>query len=95
MEQLDSPPAASGIPWGSLRYLIEEVMYGGRVMDSYDRRVLHTYMAEYFGDFLFDKCQKFHFYKGGSVEYCIPGDTSREGLLGELDAVMFCLTRAS
>jgi dynein heavy chain, axonemal len=37
------------IPWGSLRYLIGEVMYGGRVTDSFDRRVLMTYLHEYMG----------------------------------------------
>uniref|UniRef100_A0A3B5R955 Uncharacterized protein n=1 Tax=Xiphophorus maculatus TaxID=8083 RepID=A0A3B5R955_XIPMA len=30
------------IPWGSLKYLIGEVMYGGRVIDSFDRRILTT-----------------------------------------------------
>uniref|UniRef100_A0A3Q0RTU3 Uncharacterized protein n=1 Tax=Amphilophus citrinellus TaxID=61819 RepID=A0A3Q0RTU3_AMPCI len=28
------------IPWGSLKYLIGEVMYGGRAIDSFDRRIL-------------------------------------------------------
>jgi dynein heavy chain len=43
------------IPWASLKYLIGEAMYGGRVTDGYDRRVLITYLEEYMGDFLFDK----------------------------------------
>uniref|UniRef100_A0A3B4ZWS6 Dynein heavy chain ATP-binding dynein motor region domain-containing protein n=1 Tax=Stegastes partitus TaxID=144197 RepID=A0A3B4ZWS6_9TELE len=30
----------SNIPWGSLKYLIGEVMYGGRAIDSFDRRIL-------------------------------------------------------
>ena len=60
------------MPWGSLRYLIGEAMYGGRVTDSYDRRVLVTYLAEYFGDFLFDSFQPFHFYKSGQVDYNVP-----------------------
>jgi dynein heavy chain len=49
------------IPWGSLKYLIGDAMYGGRVSDDYDRRVLQTYMHEYFGDFIFDTFQKFYF----------------------------------
>jgi MoxR-like ATPase len=49
------------IPWNSLRYLIGEAMYGGRVTDSYDRRILITYLEEYMGDFLFDDCQPFFF----------------------------------
>ena len=49
------------IPWGSLRYLIGEAMYGGRVTDNYDRTVLVTYLDEYMGDFLFDKNKEFFF----------------------------------
>jgi dynein heavy chain len=60
------------IPWGSLRYLIGEAMYGGRVTDSFDRRVLITYLDEYMGDFLFDDCQPFFFSRAGGVDYCIP-----------------------
>ena len=43
------------IPWASLKYLIGDAMYGGRVTDDYDRRVLTNYLEEYMGDFLFDK----------------------------------------
>jgi dynein heavy chain len=51
------------IPWGSLRYLIGEAMYGGRVTDDLDRRVLTTYLDEFMGDFLFDKNNEFFFAK--------------------------------
>jgi dynein heavy chain len=59
------------LPWGSLKYLIGDAMYGGRVSDDMDRRVLKTYLEEYMGDFLFDDCQKFLFSKVG-FEYCLP-----------------------
>ncbi|VDL92009.1 unnamed protein product [Schistocephalus solidus] len=48
------------------------VMYGGRTIDNYDRRVLTTYMEEYFGDFLFDEFQTFHFYHDETIDYMIP-----------------------
>lgn len=60
------------LPWGSLKYLIGDAMYGGRVSDDMDRRVLKTYLEEYMGDFLFDDCQKFTFSKVG-FDYCLPG----------------------
>ena len=56
-------------------------MYGGRVMDSYDRRVSCTYMDEYFGDFLFDEHQPFHFYKDAIVDYVIPPEGNRDDYL--------------
>ncbi|CAF1405518.1 unnamed protein product, partial [Adineta steineri] len=65
------------IQWSTLRYLIGEVMYGGRVIDSYDRRIIRTYMKEYFGDFVFDSVQQFHFFidittKPLKYDYFIP-----------------------
>ena len=62
-------------------------MYGGRTIDSYDRRVLKTYMDEYFGDFLFDVFQPFHFYQDQQIDYMIPGEVDetsdfRENFLG-------------
>ena len=59
------------LPWGSLKYLIGDAMYGGRVSDDMDRRILKTYLEEYMGDFLFDDCEKFSFSKVG-FEYTIP-----------------------
>jgi dynein heavy chain len=46
-------------------------MYGGRVSDDMDRRILKTYLEEYMGDFLFDDCEKFTFSRTG-FEYTIP-----------------------
>lgn len=59
------------MPWVSLRYLIGEAMYGGRVTDSFDRRVIVTYLEEYMGDFLFDKSQDFFFSNVG-YDYQVP-----------------------
>lgn len=42
-------------------------MYGGRVIDDFDRRIVKTYMNEYMGDFLFDFFQPFHFYRDPTV----------------------------
>jgi len=59
------------LPWETLRYLIGEAMYGGRVTDDYDRRVLNTYLKEYLGDFIFDSNQVYFFSRSGA-DYVIP-----------------------
>lgn len=59
------------LPWSTLRYLIGEAMYGGRVTDDYDRRVLNCYLKEFFGDFIFDTNQKF-FFSTAEFDYVIP-----------------------
>lgn len=74
------------IPWNSLKYLIGEVMYGGRVIDDFDRRIVKTYMDEYMGDFLFDPFQPFHFYQDNSVDYVIPMEAqTRDEFIASID----------
>lgn len=74
------------IPWNSLKYLIGEVMYGGRVIDDFDRRIVRTYMDEYFGDFLFDPFQPFHFYRDDAVDYLIPMEAlTRDEFIAAID----------
>ena len=62
------------IPWDTLRYLIGEAMYGGRVSDDYDRRVLKTYLKEYMGDFIFEKT--FFFSRAGGFDYTLPASNA-------------------
>lgn len=66
------------VPWESLRYLVGEVMYGGRVTDSFDRRVLTTYLKEYMGEFLFDEFQRFHFFHDDVLDYKLPDRCDRD-----------------
>ncbi|XP_039416979.1 dynein heavy chain 10, axonemal isoform X2 [Corvus cornix cornix] len=75
------------IPWSSLKYLIGEVMYGGRAIDSFDRRILTVYMDEYLGDFLFDTFQVFHFYKSNTIDYKIPAGKGKDDFVEAIEAL--------
>nr|XP_044631957.1 dynein axonemal heavy chain 10 isoform X1 [Equus asinus] len=75
------------IPWGSLKYLIGEVMYGGRAIDSFDRRILTTYMDEYLGDFIFDTFQPFHFFRNKEVDYKIPAGDEKDKFVEAIEAL--------
>lgn len=61
-----------------------QVMYGGRVIDSFDRRILTSYMDEYFGDFLFYTYQQFHFFNNEDVDYKIPSHGPKNIYVGQL-----------
>ncbi|XP_055003053.1 dynein axonemal heavy chain 10 [Sorex araneus] len=75
------------IPWGSLKYLIGEVMYGGRAIDSFDRRILTIYMDEYLGDFIFDTFQPFHFFRNKDVDYKIPVGDVKDKFVEAIEAL--------
>eukprot|EP00842_Homolaphlyctis_polyrhiza_P003630 jgi/Hompol1/4268/HPOL_001758-RA len=75
------------IPWTTLRYLIGETIYGGRVTDDYDRRVLMTYLDEYLGDFLFDSFQPFYFFANSHVQYKVPMWGSRDDYIVYIDGL--------
>lgn len=57
-------------------------MYGGRAIDSFDRRILTVYMDEYLGDFIFDTFQLFHFFHNKDVDYRIPPDGHKDVYVG-------------
>jgi dynein heavy chain, axonemal len=75
------------LPWNSLKYLIGEAMYGGRVTDDWDRRVLMTYLEEYMGDFLFDKNRKFFFAKTPDFDYVQPAQNTLESFLNTVSDI--------
>ncbi|KAM9858629.1 dynein axonemal heavy chain 10 [Aulostomus maculatus] len=77
----------TNIPWGSLKYLIGEVMYGGRAIDSFDRRILTVYMDEYLGDFLFYTFRRFHFFTNKDVDYKIPSDGPKNVYVDEIETL--------
>ena len=70
-----------------------QVMYGGRAIDDFDRRVLKTYMDEYMGDFIFDTFQPFHFYHNEEVDYKIPEDGSRDNYTGKKKALQMIMLK--
>ncbi|XP_047128116.1 dynein axonemal heavy chain 8 isoform X1 [Hydra vulgaris] len=56
---------SKSISWETVRYMIGEVQYGGRVTDDYDKRLLITYAKVWFTDELFK--EDFSFFKGYNI----------------------------
>eukprot|EP00761_Pharyngomonas_kirbyi_P000786 gb/GECH01000787.1/.p1 GENE.gb/GECH01000787.1/~~gb/GECH01000787.1/.p1 ORF type:complete len:1788 (+),score=484.11 gb/GECH01000787.1/:1-5364(+) len=51
-----------GISWKTVKYMICDVHYGGRITDKYDKRLLDTYGSKWFSNRLF--MEDFTFHKG-------------------------------
>ncbi|KAJ1502679.1 Dynein heavy chain 10, axonemal [Coelomomyces lativittatus] len=79
--------SADKIPWSTLRYLIGETTYGGRVTDDYDRRIVNTYLEEYLGDFVFDSQRKFYFFENDLVQYGLPLEGTRDDYLVNIESL--------
>lgn len=65
------------VDWKTIRYIITEVHYGGRVTDDYDRRLLKTYGNRWLCSAAHTPNQQFEFANG----YAIPGAKTIEGLM--------------
>lgn len=80
---LDALDPKKGISWSTVRYMLGEVQYGGRVTDDYDKRLLNTFAKVWFLDRMFD--ESYEFYTGYNIlqfknqeEYLDPIDEMAE-----------------
>eukprot|EP00708_Paratrimastix_pyriformis_P001956 GAFH01000693.1.p1 GENE.GAFH01000693.1~~GAFH01000693.1.p1 ORF type:complete len:4356 (-),score=2006.36 GAFH01000693.1:5-11701(-) len=61
-----------GINWPTVRYMICEVHYGGRITDDYDRLLMKTYGNLWLNEDIFDDKWAFGFPTSPCPEYVIP-----------------------
>ncbi|XP_067841426.1 dynein axonemal heavy chain 8-like [Heptranchias perlo] len=73
---LDDCDKKKGVSWNTIRYMLGEVQYGGRVTDDYDKRLLNCFSKVWFNEKMFDS--KFNFYTGYIIPICANVDNYME-----------------
>ena len=47
------------VPWDDLRYIFGEIMYGGHIVEDWDRRLANAYLFKYFNEQLLEGMDMF------------------------------------
>jgi len=66
------------IPWDDLRYIFGEIMYGGHIVDDWDRKMCATYLAYFMKDDILDELQLVPYSENKLVWFTPPAGTTYE-----------------
>jgi dynein heavy chain, axonemal len=69
---LENAPPSGKLPWDDLRYIFGEIMYGGHIVDDWDRRLAKTYLIYIMKDELLDEGDLIPFAEGKNVSFKNP-----------------------
>lgn len=76
------------IPWEDLTYIFGEIMYGGHIVDDWDRRLCKAYLDNLMKDALLDELELFPFVEGKSFSFKTPPPSTYEKYLEYIETTL-------
>jgi dynein heavy chain len=76
------------IPWADLKYLFGEIMYGGHIVNDFDRLVCTTYLDFFMKDELLDETELYPFNDEPSLSFSSPAPTTFEKYIEHVDTAL-------
>jgi len=74
------------IPWADLKYIFGEIMYGGHIVNDFDRLLANTYLDFYMKDELLDEAELYPFAEDEKgFSFTAPTPTSYEKCIEHID----------
>lgn len=67
---MDGAGGSGKVPWDDLKYLIGEIMYGGHIVNDWDRLLCAAYLENLLNDQLLDEAELFPFAEGKASFKC-------------------------
>eukprot|EP00439_Symbiodinium_sp_Y106_P047493 s1232_g6.t1 len=74
------------IPWEDLRYIFGEIMYGGHIVDDWDRRMCQKYLTYFMQDEILDEMELVP-YADGQLSWKSPGPGTHEKYLEHIETM--------
>ena len=77
------------IPWQDLKYIFGEIMYGGHIVNDFDRLVANEYLNFYMKDELLDETEMYPFAEDEKgISFMSPAPTSFDKYIEHIDKTM-------
>lgn len=82
---MDSNAASGKIPWDDLRYIFGDIMYGGHIVDDWDRRFCSSFLDHLMQDSLLDEAEMFPYVESKNVSFKCPPALAYENYQKHID----------
>jgi dynein heavy chain len=69
---METNQSSGKLPWDDLKYIFGEIMYGGHIVDNWDRRFCSAFLDNLMQDSLLDEAELFPFIEGKNVTFKCP-----------------------